>query len=244
LVTQYALIDKMETWKEVLKRLRKERGFSQHELAQRSGLNETYIAKMETGRGPKSITLETARALAAGLGVSPEEFLRPMEQEQAILREAQAKYGHEAPESRSLKDYLRILGERFEVEETVRIWLRGSVPAGCPLPEEESHGEYFDLPVSYISGIQRPYALRISGESLVDMGISNGDVVIVDPDAEIIEGKTYVVRIGAECCVKRIHRQDDRLLLVGANGTIDIREPQQVETLGRVRMVFRPPREV
>ncbi len=242
MVTQYGIDEAMETVGELIKRIRHEKGISQKTLADRSGLGTSYISRLEASKGPQSITLVTARALAKGLGVPASVFLEAeleISDETKAIREARAKSGTEAPESKTLKDLLRTLGEHWQAEETFRVPIKGTVPAGCPRMEREESEEYFDLPVSYIEGMQRPYALRISGDSLVDIGIHDGEIVIVDPDAEILEGKTYIVRIGTECTAKRIHRQDASLLLVGANGTIEIKDPHDVENLGRVRAVFK-----
>lgn len=227
----------MEPIGQVIKRLRLAKGMSQAKLAELSGLESSYISRLEAGKRPKSITLYTARALAKGLGVSPEELMKTDEKD--LLQAAPLIPGLEAPESRSLKDLLRTLGERFEAEPLNRVPVRGSVPAGCPLPQEEEAGEFIDVPNAFMAGAKRAYALRISGESLGDMGIHDGDMVLVDPDAAFVEGKTFVLRIGAECCVKRVHLQDGRLLLVGANGTLEIRELQEVQNLGRVVMSMR-----
>lgn len=57
-----------------LKRLRERRGISKSRLARLSGVSRRYIIQIEKGE-VQSITLDKARALAEGLGVSPEIFL-------------------------------------------------------------------------------------------------------------------------------------------------------------------------
>jgi transcriptional regulator with XRE-family HTH domain len=58
----------------LVKRIREKKGMSKRKLATLSGLNRTYILRLEQGN-PKSITLTTARKLAVALGVRPEIFL-------------------------------------------------------------------------------------------------------------------------------------------------------------------------
>ena len=64
-----------------VRRHRLAQGLSQEELAQRAGLHRAYVGFVE--RGEKSVTLETGRHLAGGLGVPFSELLREAEAESA-----------------------------------------------------------------------------------------------------------------------------------------------------------------
>jgi len=57
-----------------LRRLRKELGISQEELAEKCGLHRTYIGAIE--RSERNITLQTLEKLAESLGVSPHDLLK------------------------------------------------------------------------------------------------------------------------------------------------------------------------
>lgn len=57
-----------------LRRLRKELGISQEDLAEKSGLHRTYVGAIE--RSERNITLKTLERLAESLGVSPHDLLR------------------------------------------------------------------------------------------------------------------------------------------------------------------------
>ena len=57
-----------------IRRIRKQRGFSQEELAHRSGLHRTYIGGIE--RGERNPSLENIVAIALGLGCRAEELFR------------------------------------------------------------------------------------------------------------------------------------------------------------------------
>ncbi len=62
----------------LVRRLRKERGFSQEEFAFRVGVHRTYMGDIE--RGEKNVTLVTADKLAKGLGLTLAELLSELEQ--------------------------------------------------------------------------------------------------------------------------------------------------------------------
>ncbi|WP_431085843.1 helix-turn-helix domain-containing protein [Paenibacillus sp. 8b26] len=57
-----------------IRRLRKEKGFSQEQLAERSGLHTNYVGQVE--RGEKNLTLETLEKVVRGLDTSLEELFR------------------------------------------------------------------------------------------------------------------------------------------------------------------------
>jgi Predicted transcription factor, homolog of eukaryotic MBF1 len=70
---------------ERIRRLRKERGLSQEELAERSGLHTNYVGQVE--RGEKNLTLETLEKIVSGLDISLEQlfrYLSPMESKDAL----------------------------------------------------------------------------------------------------------------------------------------------------------------
>ncbi len=60
----------------LLKRLREGKGLSQRKLARLANIDRGYICQLEAGR-QSSVSLKTAHALARGLGISPEVFLKP-----------------------------------------------------------------------------------------------------------------------------------------------------------------------
>lgn len=77
--------DLVEKVGERIRRLRKEKGLSQEQLAERSGLHTNYVGQVE--RGEKNLTLETLEKIVSGLDVSLEElfrFLGPMERRDAM----------------------------------------------------------------------------------------------------------------------------------------------------------------
>lgn len=68
-----------------IRRLRKDKGLSQEQLAELSGLHTNYVGQVE--RGEKNLTIETLQKVVGGLGVSLEEFFRyldPMERKDTL----------------------------------------------------------------------------------------------------------------------------------------------------------------
>lgn len=86
--------------------------------------------------------------------------------------------------------------------------LVGSVAAGQPILAEENIQDYFSVPESFLRG-RRPgevFALNVQGESMIEIGIRDGDTLIVDKETEVFEGDIIIARVSGETAtVKRLY---------------------------------------
>ena len=118
--------------------------------------------------------------------------------------------------------------------------LVGRIAAGSPILAEEDIEEIFPLPTEFV-GSEPVFMLRVKGDSMIDAGILDGDLVVVrrQPDARDNELVAALVD-GEEATVKRFRREGDRIVLVPENPAL---EPMVfdagVEILGRVVAVLR-----
>jgi len=101
--------------------------------------------------------------------------------------------------------------------------IQGTIAAGQPLDiYAESQQETLDL-----STHTRGYVLRVKGESMIEDHIADGDMVLIDPDADIRDGDIVVAVCftangeGGAATLKRIYREHDRMRLQPANATMD-----------------------
>ncbi len=103
-----------------------------------------------------------------------------------------------------------------EMEETEGMPILGRVAAGEPILAEENIEGYVTLEKLF----HRPkgtFALQVSGDSMVDEGIIDGDYVIVEPGAKVANGQIGVVLLDDEATVKRVFVQKNRIALKPAN---------------------------
>lgn len=89
--------------------------------------------------------------------------------------------------------------------------LLGRVAAGSPI-EAYEHDEFIDVPASLVRYADRTYALRVQGQSMIEDGILDGDVILVQRQASAGNGEIVVAMIGEEATVKRFytHTRDPR----------------------------------
>jgi len=98
---------------------------------------------------------------------------------------------------------------------TVPLPLLGKVAAGRPI-EAILSGETFDVPASLLKGGDH-FVLKVTGESMIEDGILNGDFVVIKKQDVANNGQTVVALVGNEATIKRFYRQGSRVELHPAN---------------------------
>jgi repressor LexA len=114
----------------------------------------------------------------------------------------------------------------------------GRVAAGAPLLAEENIEDHLPLPADFVDGTET-FALRVSGDSMVEAGIFDGDLVIVRRQATANNGDIVVVRLGDEATVKYFFREKDRVRLQPANAAMAPTYARDVVIEGKAIAVLR-----
>ena len=130
------------------------------------------------------------------------------------------------------------------VAENVRSLVRpglplvGQVAAGQPILAEENIEDYVQVP-PIAGGEEGEYVLRVRGESMKDVGILEGDYVVVRPQETATDGEIVVALVGEEATVKRFFREADHVRLQPENTSMEPIRSKDVRVLGRVVGLFR-----
>jgi repressor LexA len=111
--------------------------------------------------------------------------------------------------------------------------LLGTVAAGQPILAEENIEEYVDVPAA-AGGENGAYLLRVRGESMKNVGIIEGDLVVVAPQDDAANGDIVVALVGEEATVKRYFREPDHIRLQPENDEMEPIRSREVRVLGRV----------
>jgi repressor LexA len=119
-----------------------------------------------------------------------------------------------------------------------RLPLVGQVAAGQPILAEENIEEYVQVP-EIAGGDEGEYVLRVSGESMRDAGILEGDWVVVRPQETAKDGDIVVALLGEEATVKRFFKEKDHIRLQPESKGMEPIRTRDVRVLGRVVGVFR-----
>ena len=121
--------------------------------------------------------------------------------------------------------------------------LVGRIAAGGPLLAEESIEDEIAVPEPL--GRNADFLLRVTGDSMIEAGILDGDVVVVRRQDDARDGEVVVALVGEdetadEATVKTFHREaGGRIRLQPENSALDPLYPEHVQILGKVTGVFR-----
>jgi repressor LexA len=116
--------------------------------------------------------------------------------------------------------------------------LVGQVAAGQPVLAEENIEEYIAVP-PIAGGDDGQFVLRVQGDSMKDVGIYEGDYVIVRGQDSAENGEIVVALVGEEATVKRFFREKDHVRLQPENDALEPIRTREVKVLGRVVGVCR-----
>ncbi|HTX29738.1 MAG TPA: transcriptional repressor LexA [Solirubrobacteraceae bacterium] len=111
--------------------------------------------------------------------------------------------------------------------------LIGQVAAGQPVLAEENIEDYVQTP-THAGGEEGDYLLRVRGESMKNIGILDGDLVVVKPQDVAEDGDVVVALVGDEATVKRFFHEADHIRLQPENDTMEPIRSRDVRVLGKV----------
>lgn len=229
----------LETY-ERIKKMRKALGLSQQELAKRTGYGDrSSISKIE--KGEVDISSSRVIAFAEALNTTPAYLMgwtddpydwgtdpdhRTETVPTAIWTElmqhhddpSEAWKAWKAMEEDAMREAVRapIVPPGFEpVPKMQKVPLIGNIACGQPITAEENLEGYVDAPALK----QIDFALTCHGDSMIDAGIHNGDVVYIRKQPEVENGQIAAVRIGSEATLKRVYYypEEGKIILQAAN---------------------------
>jgi repressor LexA len=123
---------------------------------------------------------------------------------------------------------------------SIRLPLVGEIAAGAPLLAEQNIEDYLSFP----SSTRGDFLLRVRGDSMIEAGILDGDLVIVQQAQEARNGEIVACLAGEdesadEATVKTFYRESGRVRLQPENSALEPIYASHVQILGKVVGVFR-----
>lgn len=135
-----------------------------------------------------------------------------------------------------------IIGQSSNIpEEHAQPIYLSPVQAGFPSPAEDCVGGQLDLHEHMVRHKSATFFLRVSGQSMINTGIFDGDLLVVDRIIPPGHGKVVIAALDGELTAKRLVRRGGRVLLVPENPDypeIDITEHEYVHIWGVVTYVI------
>ncbi len=131
--------------------------------------------------------------------------------------------------------------EYLEKEENViEVPLLGKVTAGTPIEAIETPDEYFALPANLVNSKKEIFTLKVSGESMINVGIFDGDILIVERQNTARNGETVVaMNENNEATVKTFYKENGYFRLQPENDTMEPIILKEVTILGKAIGLYR-----
>jgi len=125
-------------------------------------------------------------------------------------------------------------------EKIVEVPLLGKVTAGSPIEAIEMPDELFSLPANLIANHDEVFTLRVSGESMINVGIYDGDILIVERRNTARNGETVVaMNDNNEVTVKTFYKENGYFRLQPENDTMAPIILKECTILGKVIGLYR-----
>ena len=121
----------------------------------------------------------------------------------------------------------------FNRREMVNIPIVGRVSAGTPILAVGNIEDYFPMPVELVPNNEM-FILKVKGESMINMGILDGDSVICEKAETARNGEVVVALVEDSATVKRFYKENNHYRLQPENDTMDPILVEQCEILGKV----------
>lgn len=167
---------------------RKKLGLTQKEVAEMVGVAEGTVSRWESGE-IANMRRDRIAMYAKALKTSP-AFIMTGEEEKVKIPTG------------------------FEpLPRTVRRPIVGDIACGDPITAEQNIEDYADVPEQF----NCDFCLRCRGDSMIDAGIQDGDIVYIHIQPEVNDGEIAAVRIGDEATLKRVYYDGNTITLVPAN---------------------------
>ncbi|MBI3125745.1 MAG: transcriptional repressor LexA [Ignavibacteriales bacterium] len=160
--------------------------------------------------------------------------------------DALAKKGHLTNESKTSRT-ISIIDEGLNksghaLDNMLGLPIVGRVAAGYPVLAEENIEGNMMIDATLVNNKVGCFGLKVSGDSMVNAGILEGDLVIVSPQKNAVNGDIVVALLHDEATMKRFEIKENKIYLVPENEKyrpIEVDNVEEFSIIGKVISVFR-----
>ncbi len=180
------------------------------------------IKKSIRQKGYPPSVREIGQAVGLSSSSTVHGHLKKIEQKGYIRRDA--------TKPRAIEVLDDLTGEKVEF---VNVPLLGQVAAGVPLLAVENREDIFPLPVHF-TGMGEFFMLKVRGDSMIEAGILNGDMVVIRRQDDVDNGDIVVALLEEEATIKRFFKEKGRVRLQPENRLMEPIYTTNLRVLGKV----------
>ncbi len=186
-----------------------------------------YIKDITMERGYPPSVREICKAVGLSSTSTVHSHLSKLEKKGLIIRD------HTKPRA------IEIVENTMKRKELVNIPIVGSVTAGQPILAVENIEDYFSLPINFVKSNNELFILTIQGESMIEAGIQDGDLAVIEKINTAENGDIVVALIDKEATIKRFFKETDHIRLQPENKTMDPIIVDSCEIIGKLVAIYR-----
>ena len=135
---------------------------------------------------------------------------------------------------------IEIVDDEFQLarREMVNVPIVGKVAAGEPILAVENVEDYFPIPVNFVPNANL-FMLRVQGDSMINVGIYDGDLLLVEQQPTARNGEIVVALVEDSATVKTFYKEADHIRLQPENDALEPIIVDDVIILGKVAGLYR-----
>lgn len=191
----------------------------------------TFIKKQITEKGYPPSVREMCKATGLSSTSSVHAHLKTLEKKGYIIK------GNNKMRAIELVDVENQFSD-FQKKEVIHLPIVGNVAAGEPILATENIEDIMPVPVNMI-GADESYILKVKGDSMIEVGIMNGDYIVVNKQNSANNGDIVVALIDDSATVKTFYKEKDFIRLQPENSTMSPIIVKDPYILGIVKGVIR-----
>jgi repressor LexA len=134
---------------------------------------------------------------------------------------------------------LEIIEFAHRKREMIDIPIIGKVTAGAPILAVENIEDTFSIPLNYIKNNNDLFILNVKGESMIEAGIFDGDMAIIEKTDSVANGEIVVALIENEATIKTFYKEENYIRLQPENKTMDPIIVEDCKVLGKLVGLYR-----
>ena len=134
---------------------------------------------------------------------------------------------------------IELLRESVISKEMLDIPIIGKVTAGIPILAVENIEDTFSIPINFLHSNKNLFILNVSGESMIEAGINDGDLAIIEETNSAVNGDIVVALIENSATIKRFFKEKDYIRLQPENSSMKPIIVDDCKILGKLVGLFR-----
>ena len=197
-----------------------------------------FIENQVNEKGYPPSVREIGKAMGLSSTATVHAYLAKLEKQGYIKKEDKKGRTLKVIKGSDDQPFVKATKDFYVQKEMVGVPVIGKITAGQPILAVENVTDTFPIPIDFV-GNSECFMLKVKGESMIEAGILDGDLILVKKQNSAENGQIVVALIEDEATVKTFYKEKDHIRLQPENHTMDPIIVPDCQILGKVAGVFR-----